>query len=460
MAVVWAGLDTRLDRPVAIKMLDRAGQPDPVLIRRLEREAQAVAGLAHPNIVGLYDVGTDDGTPYLVMELVPGETLQGRIDRGPLDVPAAVAITDQICAALEAAHHAGVVHRDVKPDNVLLTTTGVVKVCDFGIAALHEPAQVRLTSPGTVIGSSQYLAPELATGGAVDARSDLYAVGCVLYAMLAGAPPFSGDIPVRVVWQHVHEAPPPIALHRRDIPADLQALVARLLAKNPVDRPQTAGEVRARLARLPDLPQVRDSLTTTANLDAAASAVGRHARATAAIGTRIMPALEDITGDVSPGKGNGVRFGPLGIAAVAVGSAVLTAVTLVLLLQGPGPAAAPPLGVAGTSSVTTTRPSATAELTAQPTASNTDDLRIIIQDQVQAGGIDADAANQLNGTLDEIDHDLNRGRTNQAAQRLNDLANTADQMHNDGKMTDTAYSAIVTAIQQLASGLPATNQNN
>src|SRR5262245_16125753 len=156
MAAVWAGTDTRLDRPVAVKMLDGAALADPDMMRRLDREAKTLARLAHPNIVAGYDVGTEDGVPYLVMEFVEGDNLARYLASGPLDVAAAVAIAVQICDAVEAAHRAGVVHRDIKPENVLLTSSGIAKVCDFGIARLVRSSRMGLTAPAAVVGTSEY----------------------------------------------------------------------------------------------------------------------------------------------------------------------------------------------------------------------------------------------------------------------------------------------------------------
>ena len=247
-ASVWAGVDTRLDRPIAVKVVDAT--TDAEAVRRLDQEARTVARLAHPNIVAVYDIGTEAGMPYLVMEFVEGEDLRHRLARGPLTMNEAVGVAAQVCAALMAAHDAGVVHRDVKPDNILLTTAGTVKVCDFGIAGLRDAAGGRHSATAT--GTSEFMAPEQAAGGPADERSDLYALGCVLYAMLTGAPPFTGPDEQRVRWQQVHEPPVPIRSRQPELPDDLAGLVDRLLAKNPADRPAGAGEVGAALAALAD----------------------------------------------------------------------------------------------------------------------------------------------------------------------------------------------------------------
>src|SRR5262245_25540352 len=252
MATVWSGIDIRLDRPVAVKLLDPAAVGESAVVRFLDGEARTVARLAHPNIVSVYDVGIDGGQPYLVMELVEGEDLRRRLLPGPMSVSQTVTIADQICAALAAAHAAGVVHGDIKPDNVMLTRAGAVKVCDFGIARLQLATRAE-TRSAVVIGTSEYMAPEQATGGAVDARTDLYALGCVVYAMLTGAPPFAGD-PADVLRQQVHDTVVPITFRRADVPPDLAAAVTDLLAKNPADRPGSAAALRARLSGLLNVP--------------------------------------------------------------------------------------------------------------------------------------------------------------------------------------------------------------
>src|SRR5690606_30567652 len=185
MAEVWRGEDLRLERRVAVKLLGESTDPD--RLARFRREARTVARLSHPNIVTGHDLGVDGGVTYLVMELIEGTSLATRLAKGPLTVGDAVAIAGQVCDALAAAHAAGIVHRDIKPGNILLTPAGTVKVCDFGIARLLHASPTQLTTTGTVIGTSEYMAPEQASGAPVDGRTDLYALGCVLYAMLTGS---------------------------------------------------------------------------------------------------------------------------------------------------------------------------------------------------------------------------------------------------------------------------------
>jgi eukaryotic-like serine/threonine-protein kinase len=442
VAAVWAGIDTKLDRPVAVKTLESAALADPVMVQRLDREARTVARLAHPNIVAMYDMGTDGGLPFLVMELVDGEDLQHRLLRGPLSIEQSVQIAAQICDALHAAHEAGVVHRDIKPANILLTRAGVVKVCDFGIARLQREAQVHLTSSATTIGTSEYMAPEQAAGGPVDARTDLYALGCLLYAMLTGGPPFSGDNPMRVLWQQVHEPPPSASSRRMGIPADLDAIVTQLLAKHPADRPDGALQVRTRLGHLADLAAGAASLSAVSA--AAGSGSPTAVRARAAVATRTMPAV-DVPSEKPAGR-TGFRVGPAGIAAVAVGAAAVTALVIAILAAGGAaqPSAAPTADATGTVS--------TAATTAPATAT-TSTVLAAIQAQVNAGQLDAGDAKDLTGKLDDVDRNIARGRTGEAAQKLNDVRDRLAELRDDHKITNAGYSAILAAIDQLSRAL-------
>jgi serine/threonine-protein kinase len=262
MASVWRGRDLRLDRPVAIKELAGTWLRDPTALARFEREARTAAKLGHPNIVAVHDVGADGGSRYLVMEMVEGTTVAELLDSGPLPVDQVVGIAVQTCDALAAAHGAGVIHRDIKPANLIVTPNGVVKVCDFGIArARSELAELDLTDQSIAMGSSRYIAPEQITGTTADHRADLYSLGCTMYAMLTGTAPFTGDTPMQVIERHVDETPVPVLRRRPDTPPALAALVGRLLAKRPVDRPSSASEVRGRLLALDDDSTVAHAMT-------------------------------------------------------------------------------------------------------------------------------------------------------------------------------------------------------
>jgi serine/threonine-protein kinase len=255
MAEVHRGRDLRLGRDVAIKMLRTDLARDDTFQLRFRREAQNAASLNHPAIVAVYDTGEERGSsgeslPYIVMEYVNGRTLKEVLAiEGRLMPRRALEIVAEICSALEFSHRHGIIHRDIKPGNVMLTQTGQIKVMDFGIARALANNGSTMTQTSAVIGTAQYLSPEQARGESVDARSDVYATGCVLYELLCGQPPFVGDSPVSVAYQHVREDARPPSLLNRDVPPPIDAVVLKALAKNPLNRYQSAAEMRADLLR-------------------------------------------------------------------------------------------------------------------------------------------------------------------------------------------------------------------
>jgi serine/threonine-protein kinase len=255
MAEVHRGRDLRLGRDVAIKMLRTDLARDATFQMRFRREAQNAASLNHPAIVSVYDTGEErapsgETLPFIVMEFVSGRTLKEVLAvEGRLLPRRALEITADICAALEFSHRHGIIHRDIKPGNVMLTQNGQVKVMDFGIARALASGATTMTQTSAVIGTAQYLSPEQARGESVDARSDVYAAGCVLYELLCGHPPFVGDNPVSVAYQHVREDPRPASTINPDVTPDIDAVVLKALAKNPLNRYQSAAEMRADLLR-------------------------------------------------------------------------------------------------------------------------------------------------------------------------------------------------------------------
>jgi serine/threonine-protein kinase len=255
MAEVHRGRDLRLGRDVAIKMLRTDLARDDTFQLRFRREAQNAAALNHPAIVAVYDTGEERGSsgetlPYIVMEYVNGRTLKEVLQvEGRLMPRRALEMTAEICSALEFSHRHGIIHRDIKPGNVMLTQTGQIKVMDFGIARALANSGSTMTQTSAVIGTAQYLSPEQARGETVDARSDVYATGCVLYELLCGQPPFVGDSPVSVAYQHVRENARPPSLINRDVSPALDAVVLKALAKNPLNRYQSAAEMRADVLR-------------------------------------------------------------------------------------------------------------------------------------------------------------------------------------------------------------------
>ena len=254
MAEVYRARDLRLDRIVAVKTLREDLARDQTFQARFRREAQSAASLNHPSIVAVYDTGEDNAgpshVPFIVMEYVDGRTIRDllRDDRRLLP-ERALEITDGVLRALDYSHRNGIVHRDIKPGNVMLNRSGEIKVMDFGIARAVSDAQATMTQTAQVIGTAQYLSPEQARGERVDARSDLYSTGCLLYELLTGRPPFTGDSPVAIAYQHVRENPIPPSQVDPDVPAWADAIVLKAMAKSPADRYQTAADMRADLQR-------------------------------------------------------------------------------------------------------------------------------------------------------------------------------------------------------------------
>jgi beta-lactam-binding protein with PASTA domain/predicted Ser/Thr protein kinase len=248
MANVYLAEDQELGRRVAIKILNDRHANDEQFVERFRREAKNAAGLSHPSIVSIYDRGEAEGTYYIAMEYLEGRSLKELIvSRGPAPVNVAIDYARQILQALRFAHLKGIVHRDIKPHNVLVDGVGRLKVTDFGIA---RAGTSQMTEAGSIVGTAQYLSPEQARGSGVDQRSDVYSLGIVLYELLTGDVPFSGDTPVEIAMKHLSQTPEPPSVKRPDVPHDLDMVVMRALAKDPEDRYQSAEEMEADLARV------------------------------------------------------------------------------------------------------------------------------------------------------------------------------------------------------------------
>ena len=328
MAEVWEARDVRLGRRVAIKILRPDLARDPAFQARFRREAQSAASLNHPNIVAVYDTGEDvyiDGTestivPYIVMEYVDGMTLRQILSSGRRLLPErALEITAGILSALDYAHRHGIVHRDIKPANVMLTRTGDVKVMDFGIARAMNDTGHTMTSAQTVMGTAQYLSPEQARGEVVDARSDLYSTGVLLYELLTARPPFTGDSPVSIAYQHVSEQALPPSQIDPEVPREIDPVVMRSLAKSPDDRYQTASEFRA------DVERAVIGVPTNAEMTAAVPMIVGDA-------TQRMDAIQETqvyAVDTEPPRGRRAQRGAGFVAAMTIG--VLALIGLAIL---------------------------------------------------------------------------------------------------------------------------------
>jgi predicted Ser/Thr protein kinase len=309
LSQVYRGRDQRLDRDVAIKVLRADLARDPSFQSRFRGEAQNAASLNHPAIVAVYDTGESAGAgcavPFIVMEYVDGQTLRAQLEAEPTVAPGrALEIAADMCAALDFSHRSGIVHRNVTPANVMISRDGAVKVMDFAVARAADGGRTTAT---TVIGTAHYLSPEQAAGQTGDARSDIYSVGCVLYEMLCGKPPFTGRSPVAVAYQHVSEAPRPPSRSVPGLTGQIDAIVLKALNKNPLNRYQTAKEMRADLLRalagqqvaatpllqsvdpVVPAPGMPASRPTARRADLAMAAAGQHAEA----GTRTMSGWPD-----------------------------------------------------------------------------------------------------------------------------------------------------------------------
>src|SRR6059058_6237198 len=265
MADVYLAEDKELGRRVALKLLNERHANDDQFVERFRREAQSAAGLNHPNIVSIFDRGQAEGTYYIAMEYLDGRTLKELLVRnGPTPIPIAIDYARQILGALAFAHRNGIVHRDIKPHNIVVGGDGRLKVTDFGIA---RSGTSQMTEVGSIVGTAQYLSPEQARGAPVDPRSDLYSLGIVLYEMLTGTVPFTGDTPLEIAMKHLSTTPEPPSERRPEVPHELDSVVLRALAKDPHERYQSADEMDADLAR------VAEGLPVDPETETAATAV-------------------------------------------------------------------------------------------------------------------------------------------------------------------------------------------
>ena len=335
MAEVFLARDQLLDRPVAVKVLFPEFATDPAFVERFRREATAAANLNHPNIVGVYDWGEADGTYFIVMEYVDGRTLSETLRaEGPLHPDRVADVGADVAAALGFAHRNGVVHRDVKPGNVIVTQAGQVKVADFGIArAITANADENLTQVGTVMGTATYFSPEQARGDRVDPRSDIYSLGCVLYELLVGKPPFTGDTPVAIAYQHVQESPVPPRHHNIELPTAIEAIVLKCLAKNPANRYPSAEDLRADLRRFREGSRILAEPVMAPPVDPGATSVVAATTAVPAAngaGTGATPVYYDEDDD-EPKRSSG-----LFLAALIVLLLVLAGLLYVLAQQFTG----------------------------------------------------------------------------------------------------------------------------
>jgi tRNA A-37 threonylcarbamoyl transferase component Bud32 len=471
MARVYLATDRVLERRVAVKVLSSPYAQDPVFVERFRREARAAAKLSHPNIVTVFDSGSDAEQLYLVMEYVAGQSLaQLLADQGRLAPRRAAELGVEVCAALAAAHTQGLVHRDVTPGNVLVADDGRVKVTDFGIA--KAAAATTLTGTGTVLGTAAYLSPEQAQGGPVDARSDLYSLGCVLYELLCGSPPFgsgAGSPAVAVATRHLSEPPEPPSVRNPQVAPALDAVVLTALAKDPAQRYQSAIELQ-------------DALEQELTSDAVASGPARPAAA--AVPTEPLPSLPGRTRVLAAATGPAPRDAgrhpawsrwALPVAGLALG------IGLVAALLWPDDANTPARREAGSTAPPATSPSSTTtpgSTTPAPSAPDVEaaltNLTAVITAARQQGTADQEAedllhqADDLANAFKENPKDQDKdkddgkgegggnGKGEDAAKNVAELEHKVDELISQGKIRPPATTQIQQAVAQLAQAVQQT----
>jgi eukaryotic-like serine/threonine-protein kinase len=470
MARVWRGQDLRLRRPVAIKELAGPWLADLTAIRRFEREARIAARLAHPNIVAVYDVGGHGGSRYLVMELVEGRTVAEILAAGRMPVDEVVAIAVQTCDGLAAAHAAGVVHRDIKPANLMVTRAGVVKICDFGIAkAPLDNADTSLTGPMYAMGTSRFMAPEQ-PDGRIDARTDLYALGCTIYAMLTGDAPFDGRDAAEILQKHRDHPPAPLSEHRTDVGVALETLVSQLLAKAPDARPASAAEVKARLEALDDDP------ATVASRRQAPAPITVRMAALPPVVPAPRPSAHRVSAHAAVPPVDDRRVRRMVLRGLAAAGTLVVATTVAVLLAAASrsasvepdgmqtervPAAVAPVSLTPTSQVTPTpgpqssaaptsmQPSQTLASASIVSVSSTRppvdpiaNLRLSIQQQVNTGHLNPDKASDLYKKVDEIAQAINEGNVDDERHKIQDFRNKIATLLSEGQLTAAGYDVL------------------
>lgn len=471
MGEVWLADDLVLGREVAVKLLAVGSAADGSAVERFDREARTMAALQHPNIVTVFDSGTRSGGAFIVMELLAGPTLaQLLAERGPLPEPEVVRLGGEIAAGLGAAHLAGVIHRDIKPSNLMFSSSGTLKILDFGIARLSQNTAAGLTATDAVIGSAPYLSPEQAAGSAVDERSDLYALGCVLMALLTGRPPFTADHPMAVLHQQIHSDPPALRELQPAASPALEALVTRLLSKRPDDRPATAGEVETQLAAI-----------SAAGLDAGTGATATvvlpldapPAAAAEPAATRVYPPVST-PATVAPARPPAAQQPPVAprpnrgraralwlAAAALVVVAVLAALALTTLpgrgtdetagTPTPGPSSTPPPPTPTAAAPTTPPPSPATTQPTTATAAPADPLaavRAAVDAVVADGQLDPRNAEDLGRRLDDLAGKLGEGGKD-VDKQIKNLTKHLSGLVKKGELTQDGFRRIQAALDQL-----------
>lgn len=456
MARVYLGTDRILDRPVAVKVLAEPYDRDRGYVQRFQREARAAARLSHPNIVQVFDSGSDDRTHFIVMELVEGRTLSDRLhEEGPMAPNEVIRIGGDVARALAAAHDRGVIHRDVKPGNVMLTKDGRVKVVDFGIA--HASGAEAITRSGLVMGSASCLSPEQAQGASGDQRSDIYALGCVLYHMLTGRPPYVADEPMATLYQHVNEPlTPPSSI--RPVPPELERVILRCLEKDPSRRFDSAGQLLGALSSSMDASAPTNATEPMPLLPAAFEPTQPVARP---IGASGFPASTSPTRPIRPmhrAKRPSRRW-TWGVVASVVAAVLVLAGVLALL---PDPAEIDTRGGRLDAGGPAGAPSVAPSDEPQSVADAYEALRGHILAAERSGAIDDDLAEDLLGDADEVFAAWEAGDAGTVQDLVADLTDDLAAAAEDGEVTGDAAPSIGASLSDLISAIendrPATTQ--
>ncbi|HWF24831.1 MAG TPA: protein kinase [Solirubrobacteraceae bacterium] len=493
MGTVYRAVDLILGRSVAVKTLPwLLADQDPNNIARFEREARAAAALSHPAVVSVYDTGVDERTHFIVMELVDGRSLQAILrDEGPLAPERAASVAGRVADALAAAHARGIVHRDIKPANVMVAKDGSVKVLDFGIA--RAAGSSTLTQGSSVIGTAAYMSPEQAVGKPADERSDIYALGCVLYALLTGRPPFSGEGSAAVMHQQANSAPrPPRAVGPR-IPAALSGLVMEMLAKVPAERPQSAAEVRDQLRGMSGTRGVAAAETkptvplrpteVTRRLPGVGAGLGGGAASAGAGAAGARAAEPSGTGAAGPGGARSPdRRGALVVGALVAGILLIALVALASGGSSPRPvaklhggrtatastaaadarrrSAATKTATTATTALARTTPatgqSTTAASAAAPpptVAAAADALTTLLNRDVTTGAINQQAAQQVAHALTDVFRSWDSGNKADAQAKLAVLSHQTAALAQQGAISAAALPALNGALANLGAAL-------
>jgi serine/threonine protein kinase len=448
MGAVYRARDLTLERVVAVKVLPAAlAEGEPTHITRFTREARAAASLSHAGVVAVYDTGADDGTRFIVMEHVAGRSLAMVLhEDAPLEPVQAAHIAQDMADALGAAHDAGIVHRDVKPSNVMIADDGTVKVLDFGIARSH--GTTTLTNGSSVLGSAAYMAPEQAVGARADHRSDIYSLGCVLYALLTGQPPFTGDNAAAVMQQQINSAPLAPGLLNSRIPPALDELVLEMLAKSPALRPQSAAELRDRLGAAAASPARARASTATATT-AATAVLRRSAAEPPPVGSNRPHRLA-----LAAGLGAVALVIALVLLASSGGSGHAPAASARVRATSkakPSSAAHPSAAPSATSSARVPAPTASAPVTSVSAAAGA--LTSLLAADLESGTVDRHAAQQISTALASALGAYGGGQPLDAAAKLADLAGKLGPLEANGDINPAAAPRIREALGSLGSAL-------